>query len=57
MGQPEAYVQLTPESIDVETGEPSESLAGFLRGYLATFESFVVRHAEKPRDSYDEAAA
>ncbi len=57
MGQPEAYIQLTAESFDAATGETSESLAGFLRGYLATFESFVVRHAEKPRDAYDETAA
>lgn len=57
MGQPEAYVQMTPESIDPATGEPSETLAGFLRGYLATFESFVVRHAAKPRDEYHGTAA
>jgi chromate reductase len=52
MGQPEAYIQITEDSIDPTTGEPSETLAGFLRGYLAAFETFVARHAEKPRDEY-----
>ncbi len=57
MGQPEAYIHLTEESIDASTGEPSESLAGFLRGYLATFEAFVTKNAEKPRDEYRESPA
>ncbi|MEO6822265.1 MAG: NADPH-dependent FMN reductase [Candidatus Nanopelagicales bacterium] len=57
MGQPEAYIQLTETSIDETTGEPSESLAGFLRGYVATFEAFVAKNAEKPDDEYQESSA